>query len=294
MRKNLILVLASISFTAALVNAGPALKALGTYHQLEAIRTGDLNHFNQAMIYNNLNRMEEDRKQRAEDSRREEERRMEQLREDDRQAEIQRLKQQVQVVQKPAVVQPAVVNEVVVAPALNREVQPKAVDLVSQYATSARKFNDPVQNYKKQGGTLFWEEGVCKQRFSDGTVQVVEGGEAVIIRVCRIKGGPADITASYEQYYKRQDAKHFSIVEGDTLSGARTCALVSPKAEMMNFDVICKGRVALRYPVKSVRLDTPEAKQALKVIVQKMGQYSLETKDTAFPADREIFFNSTN
>ncbi len=276
MCKNLILVLASISFTAALVNAGPALKALSTYHQLEAIRTGDINHLYQALIYNNFNRMEEDRKQRAEEARREEERRMEQLRENDRQAEIQRLKQQIQV-QKPAVVQPAVVNEVVVAP-----------------ATSARKFNDPVQNYKKQGGTLFWEEGVCKQKLPNGSVQVVDGGEAVIIRVCRIKGGPADITASYEQYYKRQDAKHFSIVEGDTLSGARTCALVSPRADMMNFDVICKGRVALRYPVKSVRLDTPEAKQALKVIVDKMAQYSLETKDTAIPSDREVFFNSTN
>ena len=293
MRKNLILVLASISFTAASVNAGPALKALGTYHQLEAIRTGDLNHLNQAMIYNNFNRIEEDRKQRAEESRREEERRMEQLREDDRQAEIQRLKQQIQV-QKPAVVQPAVVNQVVVAPALNREVAPQAVDLIPQHATSARKFNDPVQNYKKQGGTLFWEEGVCKQRLSDGTVQVVDGGEAVIIRVCRIKGGPADITASYEQYYKLQDAKHFSVVEHDTLSGARTCALVSPRSDMMNFDVICKDRVALRYPVKSVRLDTPEAKQALKTIVQKMGQYSLESKDTEFKSDREIFFNSTN
>ena len=297
MRKNILLAVTPVLLAAILAQAGP-YKALSNYHLFEAARTGNLDNLNQGMLYNQVDRMQEQRKQREEESRREEEARMQKMREDDRQLEIQRLKQQAQAAQQPVMAKPAVVKELVVeAPQLNREVQPKVQELVPQYATSARrKFNDPVLSAKKAGGEFFWDEGVCKQKLLNGDIEV-HYGEAIVIRLCRGKGGPDDINAAYEKYQERQVGlvnQKFTVLEADTLKGARTCALVTPKEKAMSFDVICKGRVALRMPVKSLRLDTPEAKQALKDIKLKMQSERLFSEDKTIPADREMFFNSVD
>ena len=292
MRKNILLAVTPVLLAAILAQAGP-YKALSNYHMFEAARKGNLDNLNQGMLYNQVDRMQEQRKQREEESR------LQKMRDDDRQLEIQRLKQQVQAVPQLPVVKPAVVKELVAeTPQLNPEVAPQVVDLVvPQRATSARrKFNDPVLSAKKAGGEFFWDEGVCKQKLPNGDIEV-HYGEAIVIRLCRGKGGPDDINAAYEKYQLRQVGlinKKFTVLEADTLKGARTCALVTPKEKAMSFDVICKGRVALRMPVKSLRLDTPEAKQALKDIKLKMQSERLFSEDKTIPADREMFFNSVD
>lgn len=297
MLKNILLAVTPVLLAAILAQAGP-YKALSNYHMFEAARTGNLDNLNQGMLYNQVDRMQEQRKQREEESRREEEARIQKMRDDDRQLEIQRLKQQVQAAPQLPVVKPAVVKELVAeTPQLNREVAPQVVNLVPQYGTSTRrKFNDPVLSAKKAGGEFFWDEGVCKQKLPNGDVEV-HYGEAIVIRLCRGKGGPDDINAAYEKYEQRQVGlinKKFTVLEEDTLKGSRTCTLVTPKEKAMSFDVICKGRVALRMPVKSLRLDTPEAKQALKDIKFKMQNSRLFTEDKAIPTDREMFFNSVD
>lgn len=273
MRKNLILAVSSVLLVTSVSQAG-GFQALSTYHMMEAARTGDLNHLNQGMIYNNFDRMEEQRRQQAEDSRREDARRLEDQRRATEVKVVEVQREQEQLRQE-----------------LQQERQ-QVKNYEAQISKEPRRFRDPVQEAKKKGGTFFWDEGVCKQKLPSGKIEVMPGS-AVAIRLCRGKGGPDDIDAAYEQYYTRQVAhlnKKFAYVEDKILAQAESCTMWAPRPAHLAFDVSCNDKTALRLFVKSPRLDTPEAKAALETIVEKLSYFSLETKETSMPSGRGVLF----
>ena len=280
MRKNLVLAVTSVLLVTSISQAS-GYKVLSTYHMMEAARTGDLNHLNQGMIYNNFDRMAEQRKQREEESRREDERR----REDAKRLEEQRRATEVKAAEVKR-------EQEQIRQELQQERQQLQNYQAQVVAKEPRRAIDPVQAAKNKGGVFFWDEGVCKQKLPNGKIEVMPGS-AVAIRLCRGKGGPDDIDAAYEQYYTRQVAllnKKFAYVDDKNLSQAESCAMWAPTVTHLAFDVKCNDKVALRLFVKSPRLDTPEAKAALETIVEKLSYFSLETKETTIQLGRGVLF----
>lgn len=287
MRKSLIVAISSVLLGVSVSQAG-GYQALSTYHMMEAARTGNLDHFNQGIIYQNIDRMEKQRQEerRREEERREQERRAEQRRADDRRLEEQRRASEL----KNAEIQRE--QEQIRQQLQQERQQVQNYQVPVQMLKEPRRFSDPVQEAKKKGGTFFWDEGVCKQKLPGGKVEVMPGS-AIAIRLCRGKGGPDDIDAAYEQYYARQAAllnKKFAYVDDKTLVQAESCSMWAPTATHLAFDVKCNDKVTLRLFVKSPRLDTPEAKEALETIVEKLSFFSLQTKETSMQTGRGVLF----